>query len=565
MLKQFKIAIEYIKDGKVYSCTDYSCSDYTLSSAYKDGRLQVVLTAKNALELSKAVAAYNYAYKEDSKVFCNGYQSWSYSREYTNGEKFSGLKSIAKYPPVKNFAYTSGDYHFVNYSNQKGCYHSNTYGYIRNGQEYALIGSLSEKVGFTIIRYGLNDNTLKIEKDVEGKSVCANEKIELFDIYYERGGYEQVFDNYFKLMELKLPSQKRLCGYTSWYNYFGKITEEIILRDLGSLHAVAGEQAQIFQIDDGYQTAVGDWLSVDKTKFPQGMKHIADSIHKCGYLAGIWLAPFNCQKNSKLAKEHPEWLIRNAKNKPYLSAVAWGGAYTIDFYLPEVRSYLKEVFAEVLNVWGYDMVKLDFLYSQCMYPRYGKSRGQIMTEAMQFLRECVGGKYILGCGVPLGASFGYVDFCRIGSDVHTSYKDPFYVKLLNREIISTRTAITNTVFRRHLNGRAFLSDPDVFLLRNDKREFPYISSPALGYTWQQKELLAIINSIFGDILFVSDNTGTYSDAQKELLLSAYNGMGYKVLSVDYNNDFFKILLEKDGITKSLEFDVCSGDYTLKQV
>ena len=221
MLKDFKIFIEYIKDGIISSCTDLSCADYEVSTSYNKGRLQVMLTAKNAFELSKANLLYNYNYKKDSKVFCNGYQSWSYSREYANGEKFSGLKSIAKYPPVKSLAYTCGDYHFVNYSTQKGHYHSSTYGYIRNGQEFALLGSLSEKVGFTTIRYDFAGDTLQVEKDVEGKAISAQEKIVLFDIYYEAGDYESVFDNYFKLMELKLPAQKRLCGYTSWYNYFG--------------------------------------------------------------------------------------------------------------------------------------------------------------------------------------------------------------------------------------------------------------------------------------------------------------------------------------------------------
>jgi alpha-galactosidase len=54
-----------------------------------------------------------------------------------------------------------------------------------------------------------------------------------------------------------------------------------------------------------------------------------------------------------------------------------------------------------LNEWGYHMVKLDFLYSVCLIPTKTKTRGQIMTEAMKFLRECVGDKLILGCGVPL--------------------------------------------------------------------------------------------------------------------------------------------------------------------
>lgn len=73
------------------------------------------------------------------------------------------------------------------------------------------------------------------------------------------------------------------------------------------------------------------------------MKTIADAVHREGYLAGIWLAPFNVQRGkSRILKEHPDWLIRNPDGKPQLGCVAWGGAYTLDIYNPEVREHLKK-------------------------------------------------------------------------------------------------------------------------------------------------------------------------------------------------------------------------------
>ena len=44
----------------------------------------------------------------------------------------------------------------------------------------------------------------------------------------------------------------------------------------------------------------------------------------------------------------------------------------------------------MLDVWGFDLVKLDFLYAVCMLPTEYKTRGQIMCEAMDFLREVIG-------------------------------------------------------------------------------------------------------------------------------------------------------------------------------
>ena len=128
-----------------------------------------------------------------------------------------------------------------------------------------------------------------------------------------------------------------------------------------------------------------------------------------------------------------------------LGCQGWGGAYTLDIYNPDVRAYIKKVFDTVLNVWGYDMVKLDFLYSECMFPRNGKSRGTIMCEAMEFLRECCGEKLILGCGVPLGAAFGKVDACRISCDVDLTYKGKIYNHIhVNNEMLSAQSAINNS-------------------------------------------------------------------------------------------------------------------------
>ena len=71
----------------------------------------------------------------------------------------------------------------------------------------------------------------------------------------------------------RIPKQPRPFdnGYTTWYNYYPNINEKIVTDDLEALSKVDAD-IDIFQIDDGYQTNVGDWLSVDQKKFPCGMK-----------------------------------------------------------------------------------------------------------------------------------------------------------------------------------------------------------------------------------------------------------------------------------------------------
>jgi alpha-galactosidase len=127
-------------------------------------------------------------------------------------------------------------------------------------------------------------------------------------VYYE-GTYDEVFDKYFANFNMPETRNGLMTGYTSWYNYFQKIDEKIILRDLEGLNCAKNE-VNIFQIDDGYETFVGDWLDHCE-KFPNGMKYVAEKVHAKGYKAGIWIAPFSCQRVSRTAKEHPDWLIKD--------------------------------------------------------------------------------------------------------------------------------------------------------------------------------------------------------------------------------------------------------------
>lgn len=552
--------LKYSLAGAVYETVGYSGPHFSVITVNDESGVKLTLIPSRPITLISASLEFWHEYEKNEKFFVNGYQSWTTSGEMSAEDIYRGttpLAGVTKY--TKDMAITSGDYAFTRYEPRPGFFHSFTYAYLRRGDEFELFGSLSERNGYTVFYSDMEKHIFSVEKDVEGLTI--SEPYEMFDIVRFVGGYDEVFDKYFAAMGL--PAKKRidrLTGYTSWYNYFQKIDENIILRDLKGLSR-ARESVNIFQIDDGYEPFVGDWLDYNGKDFPNGMKTIADAVHREGYLAGIWLAPFNVQRGkSRILKEHPDWLIRNPDGKPQLGCVAWGGAYTLDIYNPEVREHLKNVFDTVLDDWGYDMVKLDFLYSQCRTPRNNKTRGTIMCEAMDFLRECVGDKLILGCGVPLGPAFGVVDACRISCDVDLSYGGKFYNSMsINNELPSAQNAINNSMFRRHLNGRAFLNDPDVFFLRDHN----------LTFTWEQKLLLAKINNLFGRVLFVSDDAGEYSEAELEMLKETFRESDAKILDVkcigaraDGN---YEIKFIENGEEKLLYFNLFTGASNILEV
>lgn len=520
--------------------------------------IKAVLTAKEDIEMVSLAVTKPMQYADDTLFFGNGYQSWSTSKEYARGDKTHDIIGAAR--KLGGFAeFAAGvfaDYTFDSYVSygELNCFRAYTYTYLRKKGDYniTIYGSRSERKGFTIFEADMTNNLFTVRKDVEGLRLAAGQEYELFDIAIIENEYEKAFDEYFfDFMGISKPRIKHLAGYTSWYNYFSKITEDICLRDLDGMGR-AKECVDIFQLDDGFQTATGDWLSVDKKKFPHGLKYLAEKIHDKGYLAGIWLAPFCAQLTSKIAKEHPDWLIKDEKTgKKLIRHIGWGGAYAFDIYNEGAREYIKHFFDVILNDWGFDMVKLDFLFTQCLTPRYGKTRGEIMCDGVDLLREACGDKLILGCGVPLGACLGIFDACRVTCDVNKVFKGNLlnFVKI-NNEVPSAQGAINNSIFRRHLDGRAFCNDPDVLFLRKEN----------LTFTDEQKYLLGKINAVCGNVLFVSDNAGDYDYKSLTLMKEFFTEKDYKVTAAEYvTKSIIKLDFTEDGEEKTMTFNINTGE------
>lgn len=470
---------------------------------------------------------------KDDVVFINGFQSWTQSREFAFEEKIPRLHFL-----VRSLLAPYGDYFFYPYSDKKGAKHSYTYTYIRNSaQRYTFLGSLSEASGYSIFEYRPSERCLFIRKDCENHTIAR--PYEAFSLYLTEGSEAEVFDQYQQALALPSAGGPLATGWTSWYNHYTKISEEITLTNL-DVFAQKRLPIQFFQIDDGYQKAVGDWLSVNE-KFPRGMAYLANEIHRHGYEAGLWLAPFVCEKKSRLFEEHPDWLLQDSTGKLVHAGYnpTWSGNfYALDFYHPGVQEYLRQVFATVLTTWGFDLVKLDFLYAVALQPRKTKTRGQIMCEALQFLRDMISPKKILGCGVPLGPAFGKMDYCRIGSDVSLAWEDKKLSLLHYRERVSTINSLLNTIHRRHLQGRVFGNDPDVFILRQENHHL----------TEHQKYTLFFTNWLFGGIVLTSDFLDNYGKAEWELYQSIFPLKPKKIEEVKKDKMLYEVRFRIEEIS-----------------
>ena len=542
----YKLNFSY-KTGKEIKTTEISNDDVSFDLRQTENGLTLTVIPKKEISDISFYLERGYEYPQDSRFFANGFQSWTDTKEFAKNELMAdegivGKGLFGKSPFGMNLV---GNYTFVEQSKECGVFHSNSFAYVRNEKNIDFFGSLNDRTGYTIIYADMNKKTLRFSKDVEG--ITISEPYELLDLYFDNGGYDEVFDRYFAKMNVKPLTDKKIKGYTSWYNYYQKINEKIILRDLDAISEKT-DKVNTFQIDDGYQTAVGDWLSINKTKFPNGMKPIVEKIHAKGWQAGLWLAPFGAQKGSKLASEHSDWLVKGKNGKPIMVGANWGGFYAIDIDNTDARAYIKNVFDTVLNDWGFDLVKLDFLYATAVVPLHNKTRGQLAYESIDFLRECVGNKQILGCGVQQMPCFGKVEYMRIGADMDLGWKHKFFRNLTHREDVSTPNAIHNSVYRRCLNNRAFLCDPDVFLLRRSNIKF----------TFEQQKVLAKFIKLFGSVLFMSDNVDEYDDEQMAVFNDTLADDDMQIVAINETNNKLFIDYTQNGEPHTLGFCVTDG-------
>ena len=428
---------------------------------------------------------------------------------------------------IKKYSLTSyGDYWFYKYPHKRGHLHGYTFAYRHEEDgKITLLASLSDHLAFT--RIELNHDSKNISLCPEVEHLFGTDKLHLGDFTLINAAPEEAFRFWAEKMELPAIAAPKTTGYTSWYSFYENISEE-------KLNAVLSGfidnkiPIEYFQIDDGYQTHVGDWFSL-KNDFPHGLLPLTTRIHAAGYKAGLWLAPLAAAANSDLVRQNPHWIATHPDGSFVKAGSNWGGFYTLNFYLPEVKLYLSRVFEHVQREWKFDLVKLDFLYAAAMVPYPGKTKAAKMYDAMQFLREISGEMKILACGVPFASAFGtHSDYCRIGPDVGLEWESLKMLITRLRERVSTKNTLHNTINRYWLGHGLLGNDPDVFLLREHDIQLKQ----------HQKFTLYLTNQIFGRVLFTSDDISQYAPQTMRLYKMQFPQMELSVHDISFTQGLY---------------------------
>ncbi|GBF50586.1 alpha-galactosidase [Leptospira ryugenii] len=457
------------------------------------------------------------------QIFRHGYQSWSLSQRMNP-------KELDRSPVLKFLQYSQENI-YSNHQGVEGLVLSEYFVqfYQSDSQKGTLIGSLDRG------EFGLKFES-KLSPSGEIAFVDAiydfyslpdlrpNHKISISKILIKpfTGLPEVTLANYFADLGKQLgvsPFPKKVPkGWCSWYYYYTKIDQKIILDNLAKVREL-NLPFEFFQIDDGYQREIGDWLYPNE-KFPGGMRILADEIKRVGLKPGIWLAPFLVRKKSEFFQKFPEAVLKDHEGKPVpaLYQPLWGSGYTyaLDITHPTSQAYLENVFTTIVKEWGYPYLKLDFLYAGLLpgeiYNPKLSPQARYM-EMLALIRKFVGkNTFLLGCGAPMLPSVGYFDGMRISCDVAPFWKPELSRRLLkDRNALCTRTALINDLTRASMHRNFWLNDPDCLLVRKKQNKMKEY----------QTKIMATVMALSGGMLLVSDDLTKLEEDRLSLMKKAF--------------------------------------------
>jgi alpha-galactosidase len=182
-------------------------------------------------------------------------------------------------------------------------------------------------------------------------------------------------------------------------------------------------------LDDGWQTAQGDWF-LQPQKFPNGdadMRALVDKIHAEGFKAQLWWAPLAADPGTELVRKHPEWLLLNADGSK--QKISYWNSWYLCPADPAVVEYHKAIVVKAMKVWGFDGLKLDGQHMNgappCYNPAHKHSRPEESVEGMPKFFKAI---YDTARGVKPEA---LVEFCPCG----TAYSF-FTLPFLNMSVAS---------------------------------------------------------------------------------------------------------------------------------
>ena len=188
-----------------------------------------------------------------------------------------------------------------------------------------------------------------------------------------------------------LPKPSQEAYNVSWcgWGYEFNVTPAQMLGTVPKLKELGIKWATL---DDRWFDTYGDWNPRPDTFPGDSIKKMVDDFHKQGMLVQLWWLPLGVEDGqgkyeshkyvtSKVAQQHPEWLILDKNGK---HARMTRGLAPLCPAVPQVQTYYKQLTEKFIRDWGFDGSKLDNIYTvpMCYNPAHHHKSPQDSVDAM---------------------------------------------------------------------------------------------------------------------------------------------------------------------------------------
>lgn len=124
----------------------------------------------------------------------------------------------------------------------------------------------------------------------------------------------------------------------------------------------------VFWLDAGWHTGAGDfrhgksWANttgnwtVDRERFPEGLKPVSDAVHEAGAKFMVWFEPERVVKGTQWATEHKEWML-DTEWPEGSEQSTW---YLFDLGNDEACDWLCKYYGDLIEENGIDYYRQDF-------------------------------------------------------------------------------------------------------------------------------------------------------------------------------------------------------------
>jgi alpha-galactosidase len=212
---------------------------------------------------------------------------------------------------------------------------------------------------------------------------------------YSDAGLDGISDRFYRWMRARTshPTTARPVVLNTW--------EAVYFRhDLDTLVELADSAAELgverFVLDDGWflgrrkdDAGLGDWF-VDPEVWPQGLTPLIDRVRAAGMQFGLWVEPEMVNLDSRLAREHPEWISGPGRSGPNRNgSMPWRRQQVLDLVNPDAWKYIYDRMHALLTENDISYLKWDQNRDQVELGHNGAASMHAQTAAVYRLLDAL--------------------------------------------------------------------------------------------------------------------------------------------------------------------------------